>query len=144
MNRGAPTSGVDWQDRAACNGLPLALFFGSEREQPPAREVREERARRVCRRCPVLADCLAYAIRRGEEGFWGGMTEGERKGERRRDNRQTPDTTDTRHQTLFEDSEELVKQGCTVQEAAERLGVRPGYLRRIRSEVQRQPAEVAS
>lgn len=134
---------LDWQNRAACAGMPLELFFDSDRGQSAAREAREERARQVCRRCPVLADCLAYAIRRGEEGFWGGMTEGERKGERRRDDRQTPDATDTRHQTLFEDSEELVKQGCTVQEAAERLGVRPGYLRRIRSEVQRQPAEVA-
>lgn len=143
MNRGAPTSGVDWQDRAACNGLPLALFFGSEKEQSPAREAREERARQVCGPCPVLADCRVYATRRGEEGFWGGMTEGERKGGRRRDNRQMLAATDTRHQTLFEDSEELVKQGCTVQEAAERLGVRPGYLRRIRSEVQRQPAGVS-
>lgn len=133
---------LDWQNRAACAGMPLELFFDSDRGQSAAREAREERARRVCRRCPVLADCLAYAIRRGEEGFWGGMNEGERKGGRRRDNRQTPAATDTRHQTLFEDSEELVKQGCTVQEAAERLGVKPGYLRRIRSEVQRQLAGV--
>ncbi|MGW4422583.1 WhiB family transcriptional regulator [Streptosporangium sp. NPDC004631] len=149
VNRGALPSAVGWQDRAACNGLSLALFFDSEREQPPAREVREERARQVCQRCPVLADCLAYATRRGEEGFWGGMTEGERKGERRRDNRQapdqTPDATDTRHRALFEDSEELVNgQGYTVERAAERLGVKPGYLRKVRSEAQRQPAEVAS
>lgn len=50
-----------------------------------------------------------------------------------------------RDQALFEDSEELVNgQGYTVERAAERLGVRPGYLRKVRSEARWHPAEVAS
>lgn len=45
---------------------------------------------------------------------------------------------------LFEDSAELVAQGYTVEQAAERLGVKAGYLRKIRSETQRRLAGVAS
>ncbi|MEV4181665.1 hypothetical protein AB0J28_09480 [Streptosporangium canum] len=49
-----------------------------------------------------------------------------------------------RDEALFEDSAELVAQGYTVEQAAERLGVKAGYLRRIRSETQRKLAAVAS
>lgn len=45
---------------------------------------------------------------------------------------------------LFEDSEELVAQGYTPEQVAGRLGVKPGYLRRIRSECRRLAEAVAS
>ena len=45
----------------------------------PGRAVREAAAKRVCRRCPVVQDCAAYALASGERyGVWGGMTEAER------------------------------------------------------------------
>lgn len=37
-------------------------------------------AKVVCRRCPVKAECLAYALERDERfGVWGGMSERERR-----------------------------------------------------------------
>jgi len=36
-----------------------------------------EEAKAVCRRCPVITDCLEYAIRSVSVGVWGGMAEDE-------------------------------------------------------------------
>ncbi len=34
----------------------------------------------MCRRCPVLPECRAFALRNSEyDGVWGGMTAGERR-----------------------------------------------------------------
>lgn len=39
-----------------------------------------EKARTVCRRCPVFVDCLEYAVGNDIQfGVWGGMTPGERE-----------------------------------------------------------------
>jgi WhiB family redox-sensing transcriptional regulator len=38
------------------------------------------RAKRVCERCPVRAQCLDWALHtRQDAGIWGGMTEDERR-----------------------------------------------------------------
>lgn len=42
-----------------------------------------------------------------------------------------------RQVALFEDSEELLRQGFTVQQAAERLGVNPDYLKKARARARR-------
>lgn len=61
-----------WRQRAACRGLPPALFF-----PPPDTPAGD--ALDVCARCPVRADCDADATTNGEEyGIWGGRTETER------------------------------------------------------------------
>lgn len=62
-----------WQDRALCAQTDPDAFFpekgGSTRE-----------AKRVCRSCEVRAECLDYALDRGERfGIWGGMSERERR-----------------------------------------------------------------
>lgn len=76
---------LGWQDSAACRDLPLSLFFGSENERGPAKETRERRAAAVCRRCPVEAECLEFALSQPEKyGTWGGLNEDERAAERRR------------------------------------------------------------
>ncbi len=39
-----------------------------------------QRAKRICRRCPALDECLEWALTRPEqEGIWGGMSAEERK-----------------------------------------------------------------
>lgn len=44
-------------------------------------------AKAVCCRCPVMDQCLSWAMRVEQvEGIWGGKTEGERRLMRRRDN----------------------------------------------------------
>lgn len=43
-----------------------------------------EKARSVCRDCPVRPQCLAHAVEHVETGVWGGLTEHERDELRRR------------------------------------------------------------
>ena len=57
-------------------------FFPTRHTGP--REINAARA--VCKRCPVQADCLTYALQNWERGggIWGGETEDERRVTRRR------------------------------------------------------------
>lgn len=74
-----------WWESARCAGQDLLLFFAADGERQPEREVREEKAKRFCRACPVRLDCLEAAIRRNDRhGVWGGLNEDERASERRR------------------------------------------------------------
>jgi WhiB family redox-sensing transcriptional regulator len=69
-----------WREDAQCRGLDLRLFFPENDEGPEA-----EDARSVCAECPVVADCLAYALSAKESyGVWGGTTPRERRLIRRR------------------------------------------------------------
>jgi WhiB family redox-sensing transcriptional regulator len=70
----------DWQLHAACRDLSTSLFFHPENERGSARNQREERAKAVCRECPVMAQCREHALRvREPYGVWGGLTETERQ-----------------------------------------------------------------
>ncbi|MFI0470927.1 WhiB family transcriptional regulator [Saccharopolyspora sp. 5N102] len=42
-----------------------------------------EQAKAVCRECPLITECLANAVHRGNHGIWGGTTETERRQIRR-------------------------------------------------------------
>jgi WhiB family transcriptional regulator, redox-sensing transcriptional regulator len=76
---------MTWQDRAACTGTAMLLFFGSDWETQAEREAREGGAKSVCASCPVRAECLAYALRHSVRyGIWGGLNERARSLERRR------------------------------------------------------------
>jgi WhiB family redox-sensing transcriptional regulator len=66
-----------WMDHAACKGR-THLFFPPRAERPQARVRREDQARRLCRACPVDAECRAFARAHREYGFWGGESEEER------------------------------------------------------------------
>jgi WhiB family redox-sensing transcriptional regulator len=70
-----------WQVRAACRGPETWLFFPpAHPERKDEREEREARAKAICARCPVRADCLDFAVRTREPyGIWGGLTELERQ-----------------------------------------------------------------
>jgi WhiB family redox-sensing transcriptional regulator len=66
---------------ARCRGADSELFFG-----PPGIEGRTERlereaaAKALCRECPVLLECRAYALTHVElYGVWGGLGEQERR-----------------------------------------------------------------
>ena len=68
---------VEWQRDAACAELDPDIFF-------PERGGSSKAARAVCARCPVVEDCLTYALENREEyGIWGGTSERERRGLRR-------------------------------------------------------------
>jgi len=75
---------VDWRHRSACLDEDPDLFFplGTTGLQV-LRQIEEAKA--VCRRCEVREDCLAWSITSGQEhGVWGGASEDERRGMRRR------------------------------------------------------------
>jgi WhiB family redox-sensing transcriptional regulator len=70
-----------WQFRAACRGEDASLFFApSYFERREEKDLREAKAKVICARCTVRADCLEYAVRiREPHGVWGGLNETERR-----------------------------------------------------------------
>jgi len=72
---------IDWQKRAACRGADANLFFApTHQETKEERLGREAQAKSVCARCPVLEQCLSFALTTREpHGIWGGMNESERR-----------------------------------------------------------------
>ena len=71
----------DWQVRAACRGPQAVVFFPpSHFERKDEKLEREQRAKEICKTCPVREPCLAYALRiREPHGIWGGLNEIERR-----------------------------------------------------------------
>lgn len=72
--------GIPWRELARCRGMDPNLFH-------PGRGDRRgvARAKAICFRCPVTAECLALADSTEEVlvGVYGGMTAAERKLRRR-------------------------------------------------------------
>ena len=60
-----------WRDRAACKGVPTAVFFPEHGHQPTE-------ALAICQECPVVVECAADGIDE-EHGVWAGMTERSRR-----------------------------------------------------------------
>ncbi|MFD4904172.1 WhiB family transcriptional regulator [Kitasatospora purpeofusca] len=74
---------MDWRHRAVCRDEDPELFFPIGNTGPAL--LRIEEARAVCRRCPVMEQCLQWALTTGEDvGVWGGMSEDERRAMKRR------------------------------------------------------------
>jgi WhiB family redox-sensing transcriptional regulator len=65
----------DWMLDAECTREPPEIFY----PEPGSRSVTE--AKKVCARCIVTAQCLAYALAHGEldYGVWGGLSVTERR-----------------------------------------------------------------
>ncbi|MEY9892609.1 WhiB family redox-sensing transcriptional regulator [Catenulispora sp. MAP12-49] len=68
-----------WQVQAACRGMAVSVFFSPHYERGDSRQRREQRAKAICRECPVRQRCAAFALRTGQAfGVWGGLTEADR------------------------------------------------------------------
>lgn len=66
-----PSRGM-WDVEALCAQTDPELFF-------PAPGASPVRAKAICAQCPVIAECLAYALPSPSlEGVWGGTTSTER------------------------------------------------------------------
>lgn len=85
---------TDWRHAAICRFEDPELFFplGEEHtsSQAPTGPVQtqQDEAKAVCRACPVVSECLAWAIESGQDfGVWGATTPEERRAFKRR----TPD-----------------------------------------------------
>ncbi|SDI97962.1 WhiB family transcriptional regulator, redox-sensing transcriptional regulator [Frankineae bacterium MT45] len=70
----------EWQTNAACRGTDTSTFYHPENERGPSRVRREQAAKRVCSGCPVVANCLRWALETREPyGVWGGLSVDERE-----------------------------------------------------------------
>jgi WhiB family redox-sensing transcriptional regulator len=68
-----------WQLRAACRGEDTTIFYLHDGERGPSARRHEAEAKRICVQCPVLEECLSWALEAREPwGVWGGLTPQER------------------------------------------------------------------
>lgn len=59
----------------ACQLADADLFIGPDFETDSERREREASAKELCRRCPALAECLAYAVAAAPRyGVWAALT----------------------------------------------------------------------
>jgi WhiB family redox-sensing transcriptional regulator len=81
-----------WFEAAACRGR-TDLFYAPDHEREEDRTARHERARAICRGCPVVDECLEFALSTNQRyGIWGALTSKQRfnlKRRRRRELRRT-------------------------------------------------------
>lgn len=89
---------ADWRHKARCRpdnpyGLNPELFFVVGTGMKAAAQ--SEQAKAQCRLCPVVASCLAWALRtRQDDGVWGGLDPDERRDVSRRLRAQGATTAD--------------------------------------------------
>ncbi|MGH8904382.1 MAG: WhiB family transcriptional regulator [Egibacteraceae bacterium] len=82
-----PDDRPKWQTHAACLDEDPALFFPIGTTGAALEQV--ERAKAVCRRCEVCAQCLDWALETNQDaGVWGETSEDERRSLRRKLQRQ--------------------------------------------------------
>ena len=86
-NPGGPhvksSGSMDWRHNAACLTEDPELFFPIGNTGPALLQIEE--AKKVCRRCEVREQCLAWALEAGQDhGVWGGLSEDERRAMKRR------------------------------------------------------------
>lgn len=75
---------TDWRERAACRTADPELFFPTATAPGAAAQRRNREAKAICGRCPVLAECLSWAMTEGlDYGVFGGLTADERRALRR-------------------------------------------------------------
>ncbi|MCX0241838.1 WhiB family transcriptional regulator [Streptomyces drozdowiczii] len=75
---------MDWRHNAVCREEDPELFFPIGNTGPALLQIEEAKA--VCRRrCPVMEQCLQWALESGPvDGVWGGTSEDERRSIKRR------------------------------------------------------------
>lgn len=76
------------EDEPACAQTDPELFFPLETEYQVQNTATKysnlAAAKKICAECPLVLQCLEYAVLNNEIGIWGGTTEHERKLLRRR------------------------------------------------------------
>ena len=68
----------NWRALGLCSGADPDLWFS-------VGALEHKQAKTICRQCPVRMSCLEYAMEEPvDHGIWGGMTERERRRQRRK------------------------------------------------------------
>jgi WhiB family redox-sensing transcriptional regulator len=69
---------MDFRHQAACRDEEPELFFPVGNTGPALLQIEEAKA--ICRRCPVMEECLQWALTTNQEhGVSGGLSEDERR-----------------------------------------------------------------
>ncbi|MEE2034829.1 WhiB family transcriptional regulator [Rhodococcus chondri] len=72
--------GRDWMVWARCRGFDTSVFFPQKDEGRGPVAGAEAAAKKICRTCPVIAECRDQALLNDEShGIWGGMNYAERR-----------------------------------------------------------------
>lgn len=72
----------DWMLEGSCSYSETDLFFPVGSSMKAMKQATEAKA--ICMECPVVNECLDYAIRTNQDsGIWGGADEEQRKSIRR-------------------------------------------------------------
>ena len=75
IDRDVYLSSMSWRAQARCRNVPTEMFVARRGDELSVRA-----AKRICRGCPVRAECLDYALAAGERfGVWGGVSERRRR-----------------------------------------------------------------
>lgn len=75
--RELPQDEMNFMLDGLCVGMPTSWFFRESGKRVP------KKAREACAACDVGAQCLAWAMKYEDYGFWSGTTGDERKAMRR-------------------------------------------------------------
>jgi WhiB family redox-sensing transcriptional regulator len=70
-----------WKEKGACRSQGPDLFFPDVATASGRRE--EKEAVKICKECSVRPQCLSHALAHEDFGVWGGMTERQRRYERK-------------------------------------------------------------
>ena len=60
-----------WMESAVCASADPEEWF-------PEKGVRADKAKKICATCPVIDECLQFALKNNETGIWGGTSRRER------------------------------------------------------------------
>ena len=69
----------DWAGQGVCREVDPELFFA---DKPDVHT--NNRAKSICRACPVVGECLEWALDNERHGVWGGTTPDEREAFRKK------------------------------------------------------------
>lgn len=77
MQRQIKRKQVDWL-RASCRGLDTDMFY-DHKTGLEEKGLTLNHLRRICMSCPIQYDCLTIGVAHEPFGFWGGLSEDERR-----------------------------------------------------------------
>jgi len=121
----------DFRHRAACRSVDPEVFFPTAVAGPEF-ETQVSVAKAVCAGCPVLTECLTWALAALPDGIAGGMTEHERRreqvrrrGERRRARRAPKRPVGGASAEIATAGQAAIEAGLSVREVAGEFLVSP-------------------
>lgn len=131
-----------WHDQAACAETDPNLWFNGHRTH-------QQKAKALCRGCPVQATCLQDALSHGESEQWwvaGGMTAAERR-QLLKSRRPAGEPLRAAHAAIQTRSaaraaqiQRLTEAGWSADAIAEQLGTTSGAIYQARSKARRSAA----